>query len=126
MNSPNKSAWLLGLVLISAISILLALETGSVSDGDLSLILQLRLPRVLMAFAVGGLLAMSGALLQVLTRNPLAEPSVMGVSGGAAVGALMALMMGVAGTMWVGFSAWCGAMVVMLDRKSTRLNSSHT
>ena len=114
MNSPNKSAWLLGLVLISSISILLALETGSVSDGDLSLILQLRLPRVLMAFAVGGLLAMSGALLQVLTRNPLAEPSVMGVSGGAAVGALMALMMGVAGTMWVGFSAWCGAMVVML------------
>jgi iron complex transport system permease protein len=85
-----------------------------VSNGDLSLILQLRLPRVLMAFAVGGLLAMSGALLQVLTRNPLAEPSVMGVSGGASVGALMALMMGVAGTVWVGLSAWCGAMVVML------------
>jgi iron complex transport system permease protein len=57
---------------------------------------------------------MSGGLLQVLTRNPLAEPSVIGVSGGASVGALVVLMMGGAGTLWVAGGAWIGAVVVML------------
>jgi iron complex transport system permease protein len=92
----------------------LALSIGSVSNADAAIIYQLRLPRVLAAFAVGGLLAMSGALLQVLTRNPLAEPSVLGVSGGASVGALAVLMMGGAGTIWVAGGAWIGAIVVML------------
>jgi iron complex transport system permease protein len=57
---------------------------------------------------------MSGSLLQVLTRNPLAEPSVIGVSGGASVGALVVLMMGGAGPIWVAGGAWMGAVVVML------------
>jgi len=87
---------------------------GSVSNADAAIIYELRLPRVLAAFAVGGLLAMSGALLQVLTRNPLAEPSVLGVSGGASVGALAVLLMGGAGTIWVAGGAWVGAIVVML------------
>ena len=51
-------------------------------------VLDLRLPRALTAFAVGGLLALAGALLQVLLRNPLADPYVLGVSGGASVMAL--------------------------------------
>src|SRR5574340_375155 len=55
---------------------------------------QLRVPRVLAAFACGGLLALAGALLQVLLRNPLADPYILGVSGGAAVGALMAMLLG--------------------------------
>jgi iron complex transport system permease protein len=54
----------------------------------------LRLPRALTAFAVGGLLALSGAMLQVLLRNPLADPYVLGVSGGASVAALLAIMIG--------------------------------
>jgi len=57
-------------------------------------VLELRLPRALAAFAIGGLLALSGALLQVLLRNPLADPYVMGVSGGASVAALLAIMVG--------------------------------
>jgi len=57
-------------------------------------VLELRLPRALAAFAVGGLLALSGAMLQVLLRNPLADPYVLGVSGGAAVAALVAIMLG--------------------------------
>ncbi|MFM6961478.1 MAG: iron chelate uptake ABC transporter family permease subunit, partial [Polynucleobacter victoriensis] len=89
------------LFLLSLISLCVALFIGSVSDADAAIIYQLRLPRVLAAFAVGGLLAMSGSLLQVLTRNPLAEPSVLGVSGGASVGALAVLMLGGAGTIWV-------------------------
>ena len=55
---------------------------------------KLRLPRALAAFACGGLLATSGVLLQVLLRNPLADPYILGVSGGAALGALTALQIG--------------------------------
>lgn len=58
----------------------------------------LRAPRALAAFACGGLLALAGALMQVLLRNPLADPYILGVSGGAAVGAL--------GAMLFGLSAW--------------------
>ena len=57
-------------------------------------VVDLRLPRALTAFGVGGLLAIAGALLQVLLRNPLADPYVLGVSGGASVTALLALMLG--------------------------------
>lgn len=53
------------------------------------LLWQLRLPRALSAFAVGGLLALAGALMQLLLRNPLADPYVLGVSGGAATGAML-------------------------------------
>ena len=49
---------------------------------------QLRMPRALSAFAVGASLSLAGALMQLLLRNPLADPYVLGVSGGAAVGAL--------------------------------------
>ncbi|MBI3936600.1 MAG: iron ABC transporter permease [Betaproteobacteria bacterium] len=57
-------------------------------------IVEVRLPRVLAGFACGALLAAAGALLQVLLRNPLADPYVLGVSGGAALGALGALALG--------------------------------
>jgi iron complex transport system permease protein len=87
----------------------LALAVGSVSlgpatvlqaligDGDATpraIVQGLRLPRALAGFATGGSLALAGALLQVLLRNPLADPYVMGVSGGAAVGALVAMLIG--------------------------------
>jgi iron complex transport system permease protein len=55
---------------------------------------QLRLPRAMAAVAVGALLAISGALLQVMLRNPLADPYVLGVSGGASVAALLAILLG--------------------------------
>ena len=113
MTSSKTTIFIL-LVITSLASVALALSIGSVSNADAAIIYQLRLPRVLAAFAVGGLLAMSGALLQVLTRNPLAEPSVLGVSGGASVGTLAVLMMGGAGTIWVAGGAWIGAVVVML------------
>ncbi len=55
-----------------------------------------RAPRALAGFACGGLLALAGALLQVLLRNPLADPYILGVSGGAAAGALAAMLLGAA------------------------------
>lgn len=63
---------------------------GSVHD---RIIDQLRLPRALTAFAVGGLLAVAGVLMQVLLRNPLADPYVLGVSGGAASAVLGAMLL---------------------------------
>ena len=69
----------------------------------------LRLPRALAAFAVGALLAVAGALMQVLLRNPLADPYVLGLSGGAAVGALSALLAG-AGSL-LGPAAFAGALL---------------
>jgi iron complex transport system permease protein len=64
------------------------------NDVTAQIVWQLRLPRVLASFACGGLLALAGTLLQVLLRNPLADPYILGVSGGAAVGALTAMLLG--------------------------------
>ena len=59
-----------------------------------TLVLELRLPRALTAFAVGGLLSVAGVFMQVLLRNPLAEPYILGTSGGAAVCALSGMLLG--------------------------------
>ncbi|MCO5118085.1 MAG: iron ABC transporter permease [Burkholderiaceae bacterium] len=77
------------------------------------LVLGLRLPRAAAGFAVGGLLALAGALLQVLLRNPLADPWVLGVSGGGALGAVLAMWAG-AGAALVTGAAWIGAAVSTL------------
>ena len=75
-----------------------------------TMVIDLRLPRALSAFAVGGLLAVAGALMQVLLRNPLADPYVLGLSGGASIGALAAMLAGVGGVLMSG-SAFLGALV---------------
>ena len=77
------------------------------------LVLELRLPRTLAAFATGGLLAVAGALMQVLLRNPLADPYVLGISGGAAVGALLTMISGL-GLAWISGSAFAGALLSTL------------
>src|ERR1041384_8269121 len=70
----------------------LAALSGAGDETARSILLQVRLPRLLAAFGVGGLLAVAGVLLQALFRNPLADPFVLGVSGGAAIGALLAMI----------------------------------
>lgn len=72
---------------------------------------RLRLPRALAAMATGALLALSGALMQVLLRNPLADPYVLGLSGGAALGALSAMALG-SGWLLVHLGAFGGALLV--------------
>lgn len=69
---------------------------GSGDDAARTVLLEVRLPRLLAGFGVGGLLAVAGVLLQALFRNPLADPYVLGVSGGAAVGALVAMLISAA------------------------------
>ena len=124
MFAGRKAALFLVLLLLVASSILVALASGSaeVSFSEMldalrgqasvqvqSLIIDLRLPRALTAFAVGGLLAIAGVLMQVLLRNPLAEPYILGSSGGAAVAALLAMLLGLGSTA-VDLSAFGGAM----------------
>jgi iron complex transport system permease protein len=69
-----------------------------------AILIQVRLPRVLLGFMVGGSLAAVGVGLQALLRNPLADPYVLGVSSGAALGAAMAVLLGF-GTTWLAVSA---------------------
>lgn len=120
--------WLPLLLLLTAAAFLLSLALGStpVTLHELwvvltgggegmarTVVLELRLPRTISAFAVGGLLALAGTLMQVLLRNPLADPYILGVSGGAAVGALGALLLGLAG-LWVNGGAFMGALLSTL------------
>ncbi|MET4783407.1 putative F420-0 ABC transporter permease subunit [Glaciihabitans sp. UYNi722] len=87
-----------------------------VGDGQLSLlrdgiVWQLRLPRVLTAAAVGAGLAISGAVMQALTRNPLADPYLLGLSSGASLGAVAVLLLGIAVLLPV--AAFLGAMLAL-------------
>jgi len=121
--------WLLpALVLLGIASLAFALAVGSVdvSPGQVwaslttnttglerTVVMELRWPRAASAFATGGMLALAGALLQVLLRNPLADPYILGISGGAAVGALLTMLLGLGG-FWLTGSAFAGALLAML------------
>ena len=86
------AALAIGSVDLPVTDLLAALIGADVPGADI--VLGLRVPRSLSGFAVGATLALSGALLQALLRNPLADPYVLGISGGAAVAALGALAVG--------------------------------
>ena len=129
------------LLLTAPLSIAVALSAGSVEisfsevwrillgSGDdvaSTVVRELRLPRALAAFAVGGLLGLSGALLQVLLRNPLADPYILGISGGAAVAALITILLGL-GTMWLIGNAFAGSLLsTFLVFSLSRVNGAWT
>lgn len=107
----RPAAFLSLLLLAALVSLALALATGSqgieplrawsalaAGDGlEREVILTLRLPRALAAFGCGALLALAGVLLQALLRNPLADPFVLGISGGVGALVLLGLLLGLAG-----------------------------
>ena len=110
-------------LLIAGISGSVALSAGDLWDGITQIwhgqpgmagtLLQLRLERAGTAFVTGAMLALAGVLMQALLRNPLADPYVLGVSGGAAVGALLAMLL--AGAVWmIDAAAFGGALLVAL------------
>jgi iron complex transport system permease protein len=84
------------------------------SEGATSIVMELRLPRILAAIAVGAALATSGAAFQSLLRNPLADPYVLGTSSGAALGAAIAILLPIGGVAWelggVQLAAFLGAL----------------
>jgi iron complex transport system permease protein len=127
--APSVRFWRALAVL--AIALLLFAIAGLYAGGqriDLSLLrsdhltrvlfFRLRLPRVVMAALVGSSLAVTGAALQALFRNPLADPATLGVSGGGAVGAAIAIAFGlgerVSGVPLVFIAAFAGAMAAFL------------
>lgn len=104
MTSPARPfALLAALLAMAAGALLFGLAAGSSGLGFATpdIVWQIRVPRVLAGFGAGAALALSGALMQLLTRNALADPYVLGVSSGASVGALSAMLLGAAGgTAW--------------------------
>mgnify|MGYP001967074985 FL=1 len=116
------------LTLLALASVLFSLLSGSVSLSlndllnapfaseeslKLQIVREIRLPRTMAAFLVGGLLSLSGVIMQILLRNALADPFILGVSGGAAVGALTAIFLG-SSVFWLYQSAFGGALLSIL------------
>lgn len=79
-----------------------------------SVFLELRLPRVLFAAVAGGALALSGAVMQALFRNPLAEPGLVGISAGASLGVVLSLLLGFSSTWFAGIAGFAGALLATL------------
>lgn len=105
-------------------SIFLSLSKGSTSiplyqllfsesDHFNTIFFKLRLPRTCAAFVSGGLLALAGSLMQLLLRNPLADPYVLGVSGGAALFTLLLMLLGVS-EYWLVGGAWLGSLLTIV------------
>jgi iron complex transport system permease protein len=111
------------LVLVVPVSLIIGLWAGPVTftpaelwDGlihpyadSAAIVRELRLPRVLLAFLVGGSLSIVGASLQALLRNPLADPYLLGLSGGAGLGAVLAIALNPAWPWAVPAAAFAGA-----------------
>ncbi len=78
-----------------------------------SIVWRIRLPRVLLAMLVGSTLSLGGLVFQALLRNPLAEPYILGVSGGSAVGAIAGILLGLSLFPGVAFLAFAGSMATL-------------
>ena len=135
--APGRPAWVFAAVLFAALCVLIggSLLFGSVrlapgevwsalfGSGDaraVTIVRELRLPRALLGALVGGALAVSGAALQALLGNPLADPYLLGVSGGAACGTLLGALLGLgARSAWgssfaLPLAGFLGALVAVL------------
>ena len=87
---------------------------GSADPTAMAIVRQIRLPRVLLAAVTGATLALGGLVFQALLRNPLAEPYILGVSGGSAIGAILGMLAGLAPFPGVATAAFGGSLLVLL------------
>lgn len=98
------------------------LQSGTSLDGALKgsvhdIVWQLRLPRIVLAAAVGAGLASSGVIMQAIVKNPLADPYILGISSGASLGATAAILLGIGaflGENFIGLAAFAGAFAISL------------
>lgn len=100
----------------TAISFKTVIHALSGVNGDSMLhdiIRRIRLPRVIMAALVGGTLSLGGLVFQAILRNPLAEPYILGISGGSAIGAIIGILMGLAPFPGIGLFAFVGSMLTL-------------
>ena len=128
MRRPSAPAFLAGLAVaaLAALALGLALGAAPLAPGALlaalggrgdptavAILWSLRAPRVALGFVVGGVLAVAGAGLQALVRNPLADPYLLGLSGGAGLGAVLAIAAGVASAWALPAAAFAGALLAV-------------
>ncbi|MDH4205357.1 MAG: iron ABC transporter permease [Desulfobacteraceae bacterium] len=119
------------LILLLGFAIVLGISMGSTDSGikDVfqnllgtkepesmlyTIIWQIRFPRVLLAALVGAALSLGGLVFQALLRNPLAEPYILGISGGAAIGAIIGILMGFSRFPGVSLTAFTGSIATLL------------
>lgn len=131
--SPGRLlAWTAGLAVLLALCLLLAAAAGAgrvslldvlglrgpLDPVDAAIFYRVRLPRVLLAAVLGGSLTVAGVVFQAILRNPLADPYVLGVSGGASIGGVLALLLGagstILGRLGVSAGAFAGALVALV------------
>ena len=92
-------------------SVFSALFSTAESDSVLySIIWRIRFPRVLLATIVGATLSLGGLVFQALLRNPLAEPFILGISGGSAIGAIIGILLGLSRFPGICFTAFLGSL----------------
>jgi iron complex transport system permease protein len=92
-------------------SLLVARESDSMLN---TIIWQIRFPRVLLSALVGATLSLGGLVFQALLRNPLAEPYILGISGGSAIGAIIGILMGFSRFPGVSLTAFAGSIATLL------------
>jgi len=125
----RMAAVCLVLSIVLAAAVLLGLSvgpTGSVANAlgmllggkeldvaQQTIIWQIRFPRVLLAVLVGAALSLGGLVFQALLRNPLAEPYILGVSGGSAIGAIVGIMLGLSRFPGVSLTAFAGSLATL-------------
>ncbi len=111
-----------GLAVLLAVCFLLCLGVGgnfynplAIFSGDISPVLRLRMYRLLAAFVVGASLSMAGVAYQAVLRNPLAEPYILGISGGASIGAALAIASGLAAvsSVFIPLCSFAAAILVL-------------
>jgi iron complex transport system permease protein len=107
---------ILGIITGSAdikIKDILSLFTGNsaLTNVDMAIILKIRLPRVITAALSGAVLSLGGLIFQAMLRNPLAEPYILGISGGSAIGAIIGIALGYSYFPGVGFTAFIGSII---------------
>ena len=121
--------WILGLLLVPLGAITISLSAGSMdmswtqlfhllqqgpgSSVGQAVLWKIRIPRTLLAGLVGAALSLSGVTFQAVLRNPLADPYLLGVSGGAALGAVAALTIGINSAILVSLAAFIGALTAL-------------
>ena len=110
--------WKFGTVIITWAQLKNTVFGSAASDQTNIILLQVRLPRLLLAALTGATLSLTGAVFQALLRNPLADPYILGISGGSALGAVIAMGFGLH-LMLIGFQivpifSICGALLTIL------------
>jgi iron complex transport system permease protein len=92
---------------------LISVDSG-LSDREVAILFELRLPRVVLALLVGAVLSVSGGAYQGVFRNPLADPYLLGVAAGAGLGATLAIVTAGSGSLLVGVAAFLGAVAAVV------------